>query len=253
MLDTIAAQEATAPAARERALSRLTRLKISAKVPLIVVAAAVTLAMGSATTDYFSASSEMESQVKQRLSAVAEGRRAALTDYLTSIEQDMAFVAANPTTVSALQDFMTGWLSMGADPKASLQQLYVHANPQDRKEELDAAPDELAQGRLEGAPGARCGASTRSTARRNAARPRASGARSSSGAMAAATAVPSSRSASATTAAAWLRSRSQSYSRRASPPSTPRPPSRARSRSRRVSLTARRIRLISSSSPRWMG
>ena len=141
MQDTKAAQETAAPPDQGRVFTKLTRLKISTKVPMIVVAAAITLAVGSATTDYFSASSEMESQIKQRLSAVAEGRRAALADYLASIEQDLTFVATNPTTVSALQDFMTGWLSVGADPKASLQQLYIHANGQERKEDLDAAPD----------------------------------------------------------------------------------------------------------------
>ncbi len=58
----------------------LSTLKISAKIPLIIVAAAATLAVSIGMADYFNASEATRDQVHQRLESVVESRKSALND-----------------------------------------------------------------------------------------------------------------------------------------------------------------------------
>ncbi len=125
------------------AFQRLAHLRISTKLPLMIVAAAATLAVSIGLSNYFSASSATQDQVRQNLSAVAEGRKAGLSNYLASIEQDMRFTASNPTVRAALSDFASAWQVMGDGQTETLQRLYItdNPNPTGQKEVLDAASD----------------------------------------------------------------------------------------------------------------
>ncbi len=119
------------------------RLRISHKLPLIVAAAAIISAATTGIASYFIAAGDLHEAAETKLMALAEARRAALTDYLDSIEQDLRFVATNPTTLSALEDFKASWRALGAGQEDWLQQLYIEENPHPtgQKENLDLAPD----------------------------------------------------------------------------------------------------------------
>ena len=68
-------------------------LRISAKLPLIIVSAALMLAVGIGTAGYWTASKSKVEGVKDKFSAVLEDRKHALSIYLGSIEQDLRSVA----------------------------------------------------------------------------------------------------------------------------------------------------------------
>lgn len=118
-------------------------LKIAHKIPLFISATAILVAGAVAVASFVMAEAELKQVAENRLTAVMEGRRAALGDYLSSIEQDIRFTSTNPNTVSALRSFSGAWEALGSDPTERLQRLYINDNPHPagEKEKLDAATD----------------------------------------------------------------------------------------------------------------
>ena len=119
------------------------RLKISVKLPLIIISLLLT---GSIIQGGFAALSEKESLLHAedtKLEALSISRREALTNYLESIEQDLSALAENDYVRRALFDFTTGWNELGGNQTGTLQKLYITDNPHPTgsKEELDHAPD----------------------------------------------------------------------------------------------------------------
>jgi uncharacterized protein (DUF2235 family) len=99
------------------------------------------LAIGIA--NYMSAAREMEAAADEKLVALMESRRQALSDCLGSIEQDMRFQATNPYVHEALIAYEAAWAELGFDQSKTLQRLYIddNPNPTGRKENLDMADD----------------------------------------------------------------------------------------------------------------
>jgi methyl-accepting chemotaxis protein len=118
-------------------------LKIAHKIPLFIAAAAVAVAIAMGVGTFLMAQSELREVAESRLTAVMEGRRSALTDYLTSIEQDMRSTSSNPNTIDALLQFSAAWSGLGGNESETLQRLYITDNPHPtgQKENLDVAPD----------------------------------------------------------------------------------------------------------------
>jgi len=92
---------------------------------------------------YWNAADTLGQEAKFRLEALLDSRKAALEDYLGSIEQDLWFVATNPTTKNALVDFRDSWHDLGGQQEQTLQKLYIDDNPHPlgAKDNLDAASD----------------------------------------------------------------------------------------------------------------
>ena len=92
---------------------------------------------------YWNAYGTLGDEAKTRLNALLESRKAALTDYLGSIEQDLRFVASNPATKDALIAFRDSWAELGGSAEETLQRLYITENPHPTgsKDNLDSAPD----------------------------------------------------------------------------------------------------------------
>ena len=84
----------------------LRNIKISRKLPLIVVFAGVTLALGIGLASYWQARDATFTEIGNRLAAVQEARVSELSGYLESIEQDMRFTASNPMVWSAVRDYL---------------------------------------------------------------------------------------------------------------------------------------------------
>ncbi len=118
-------------------------LKISQKLPLIIISAAVTLALGIGGANYWQAKEATFAEIGDRLSAVQETRATELSAYLASIEQDIRFTATNPTVHAAVTDFSNAWRMIPGNHTETLQRLYIEDNPHPtgQKENLDAAND----------------------------------------------------------------------------------------------------------------
>lgn len=120
--------------------------KIAHKIPLFISVTAIIVAGAVAVVSFVLAETELKQVAENRLTAVMEGRRAALGDYLTSIEQDIQVTSTNPNTIRALRSFSGTWEALGSNPTEVLQRLYINENPHPagEKEKLDAAKDNSA-------------------------------------------------------------------------------------------------------------
>ena len=116
-------------------------MKISLKMPLLVVLSATILALGLGFLSYQSASSAAIKNGKAAIESVLENRKFALETYLHSIEEDIISVAANPFTYQAEKAFHDAWVELGDDVEKTLQDAYINNNPHPAgsKEKLDVA------------------------------------------------------------------------------------------------------------------
>ena len=105
------------------------RLKLSLKIPVLVVAAALAAGLLVALVDYRQASRELRLAVEERLTALLKARTIAISDYLSSIQRDLGSQADSPFVVEALSSFLVGRTELGADVNATLHGLYVTRNP----------------------------------------------------------------------------------------------------------------------------
>jgi methyl-accepting chemotaxis protein len=119
------------------------RLRISHKLPLIVAVAAALSVFSVTMTSYYIASDELHMDASAKLRALVDGRRAALDDYLQSVNQDILTVSTSPTAAAALEEFSKGWRTLDEKPTDYLQKAYIAGNPNKtgEKEKLDFAAD----------------------------------------------------------------------------------------------------------------
>ncbi len=123
--------------------SRTNGLKISQKLPAVILGTALTLGVGLGSVNYYEASTQALHTVEHELDAVLAGRADALSFYLATIEQDIHFMSTSPTVISALGEFQVAWQELGGDQTEALQKLYITDNPNKTGEKhlLDAADD----------------------------------------------------------------------------------------------------------------
>ncbi|MFT5488859.1 MAG: methyl-accepting chemotaxis protein, partial [Alphaproteobacteria bacterium] len=141
-----AAQDA---AERTEALSpgahRGSRVFGTVRAKLVVLFALTVVFTGAAigTKSYLDASAAIHGLADREMGSLAEARKASLSDYFGSIEQDLRFVSVNPNTRGALRQFTAAWHVTPGDRKADLQKAYItdNPNPTGQKEKLEAAPE----------------------------------------------------------------------------------------------------------------
>ncbi|MBA4782648.1 MAG: methyl-accepting chemotaxis protein [Rhizobiales bacterium] len=116
-------------------------IRIAVKIPALVVATATLLALGLRIISYMSAASNAELRAKEAYAGFLEARSATLSAYLSSIEEDLKIIAANPATSEALADFQEAFEKLGSNPVADLQRAYITSNPNPagQKEKLISA------------------------------------------------------------------------------------------------------------------
>lgn len=122
----------------------LANLRLSVKVPLLVVCVAAFVGIGIGVASYFTARLELNSLTKARLEAAANTGRLQITDYLRGIERELILTAEHPGTVAAAREFMATWQfwkQMGGNPQTELLKAYVEDNPYPagEKQKLDKA------------------------------------------------------------------------------------------------------------------
>ena len=119
-----------------------TNLRLSIKVPLLVVSVAAFVAIGVGVASYFTARFELNLLTEARLEAAATTGRDQITDYLHSIENELILTAEHPGTVAAVKEFAATWKfweQMGGNPSTELVKAYVKDNPHPagEKQKLD--------------------------------------------------------------------------------------------------------------------
>lgn len=122
----------------------LSNIKLSVKIPsIILVLAIINAAVISSVSLYFSVEAAQK-QAVEKLEAVREQMSNSLTDYFSTIGQDLILNAESQTTREALKDFQTGWDELPeADKVSYLQKKYIDENPNKigEKHLLDFATD----------------------------------------------------------------------------------------------------------------
>ncbi len=108
---------------------QFSHLKISTRLPLVVVIIVSLLTVFISVSAFLQAGAVVENQMKDRLAAVLASRKAELAAYLTSIREDLDLAAENPNTHDALHAFSNAWGEIEGDPKAVLHKLYIDENP----------------------------------------------------------------------------------------------------------------------------
>ena len=107
----------------------LSNFRISLRLPFVIVILAAVTSLIVSVSAFYRSGEEIEMQVQDRLVAVLEGRKSELEHYLASIEEDLHLVATNKMTREALTAFRQGWLELGGEPTAYLQDKYITSNP----------------------------------------------------------------------------------------------------------------------------
>ncbi len=121
---------------------KIRSLSIAVKIPLLLAAALVTLSLAIGGANYLAASDALHESRRDMLQAVVASRTAQLGDYLSSIEQDLRFMAGNPSIIEAAQLFTAAYAKLDS-PVTYLQKHYITDNPHPtgEKEKLDKAAD----------------------------------------------------------------------------------------------------------------
>ncbi len=121
----------------------LRNLRISWKLPIIIVALAVVSAGVSGMAGYQKSAEELDRAAQNRLEGLLGARKSELSAYLESIQQDLRLQASNPRVRDALTQFESSWRDLGPGAGPLLQRLYIDENPHPtgQKENLDFATD----------------------------------------------------------------------------------------------------------------
>jgi len=117
---------------------------ISIKLPMILTVASVVLAVSIGLSSYLNASGQYEELAEDRLTALAEGRRAELARYLDTIEKDLKVLATSRIVVDAAEQFSFAWHDLVKDQTKVLQTTYIDNNPhsfEKRRDLVTANPD----------------------------------------------------------------------------------------------------------------
>ncbi len=128
-----------------------TNLKISQKLPMLIVGLAILTATITGSIAALMESKALIGAQEDKLLALKASRISALSNYLESIEQDLSSLSRNDYVRQALIDFQNAWyLIPEGDKTQYLQAKYIEENPNPTgsKEELDFATDGTDYSRL---------------------------------------------------------------------------------------------------------
>lgn len=107
-------------------------LRLSTKIPALVVGAAAVVGIGIGVASYFTSAAGVEQMNKERLRAAAKVGEDETLAYLHNIERQLTLIAANHGTAEAVEVFSNVWKDLadgGTDVTADLQAAYISDNP----------------------------------------------------------------------------------------------------------------------------
>jgi len=122
---------------------KLASIRMSMKIPALVVAAAMTTAAVMGVSSFMAARTNSIAMIQQSMVAVATERQKALESYFNAIREDVLLIAGSDMARDAVRSFTASWRELGPNAEASLQRLYIDANPHPtgKKDELADAGD----------------------------------------------------------------------------------------------------------------
>ena len=129
-------------------------LKIATKLPLIIMSAALIAALIIGVNSYQTTSGLLTKAANEKLTALMISRKTALTQYLSSIREDLLVTASSGAVITAMnafgRDFAT--IANAGDPVAQLQKIYIKDNPNKlgEKHKLITASDGSAYSKTHG-------------------------------------------------------------------------------------------------------
>ena len=115
---------------------------ISFRLPAIIILVAMVSIATAGGIALTLLSETYRQQSGRMLSQFVEIQAKSITDYLGTIERDLAFMSRTEETATALKEFSAAYTAI-PNAKDALQKLYITDNPHPtgQKEKLDAAPD----------------------------------------------------------------------------------------------------------------
>ncbi|WP_371999201.1 methyl-accepting chemotaxis protein (plasmid) [Tistrella mobilis] len=126
-------------------MSLFRHLRLSARIPGLVAAAALIAVVAVGSAGYLAAASAVRQAAEEKLSVAVEARYDTLQAYLSTIREDLLLTAGQPTTIKALNDFRSAYATLNVRGGAPdlLQRLYITDNPfpTGEKQKLDGASD----------------------------------------------------------------------------------------------------------------
>ena len=105
--------------------------KIATKLPLIIISAALVASLITGINSYRTTSGLLTKAANEKLTALMVSRKAALSQYLSSIREDLLVTASNGAVISAMNAFQRDFaaISKSGDPDVQLQKIYIQNNP----------------------------------------------------------------------------------------------------------------------------
>ena len=124
-------------------LASISRMKISKKLPLIIIGLTFLNVLAVTGLQQKLMYDDTLNVMKKELMAFQSAKKSALNFYLEKINNDVELMASSAYIRAALRDFNAGWQALEAGQKETLQSLYIDQNPHPlgQKEKLDSASD----------------------------------------------------------------------------------------------------------------
>ncbi|MTI45638.1 methyl-accepting chemotaxis protein [Roseibium hamelinense] len=107
-------------------------MRLSKKIPALVVGAAAVVGIGIGISSYLTSVQSVEGLTQERLRAAAETGKQETLAYLQAIERELVLTAGNPGTIAAVKEFANiweFWETSGGTPETTLQAAYITDNP----------------------------------------------------------------------------------------------------------------------------
>lgn len=108
------------------------KMRMSAKLPAIIVGSALFVGIGIGGAGYLAATSSVKKLTDDRLNAAATIGKSQFLSYLQTIENELKQVAASPQAFEAVKEFSdtwNAWTLFGGNPTKELTVAYIDDNP----------------------------------------------------------------------------------------------------------------------------
>lgn len=113
-------------------------MKVSAKLPAIIIGFSLLCSAGVGAASYLSGSNSIMALAEERLMALAEGRKDSLVDLLAGVQKSVLANVGTQGLRAAVADFEKGWVKYGDKASSILTTTYVDNNPHpaDQRDQL---------------------------------------------------------------------------------------------------------------------
>ncbi len=113
---------------------KLPTIKISQKLPMVLVGAALFVALGVGLVSYRVSESTVNQMAEQRLSTIASIRAESMTGLLDNMKTDLLKTAGDGALGSSLSELRSTWEQADKNPTEFLQDGFITKNPHPENE-----------------------------------------------------------------------------------------------------------------------